>query len=116
MYWDNLSILFFSIFYFFHTLLLQKQVLFCPKRGSSTYHDELDAMSSTYAYYLPPYTIKFISFAECHLTVLNEILRQTATHFGDGPFPVLLDHTQVLKFDWKRGYIRTGLERTDAST
>lgn len=49
----------------------------------------------------------------CLLTVLNEILQQTATHFADGPFSVLVDHTRVLDFDWKRGYFRMGLERVD---
>ncbi|XP_032797159.2 LOW QUALITY PROTEIN: E3 ubiquitin-protein ligase HUWE1 [Daphnia magna] len=63
---------------------------------------------------LPPDTQKFLSFAERHRTVLNQILRQSTTHLADGPFAVLVDHTRVLDFDVKRRYFRTELERADA--
>ena len=58
-------------------------------------------------------TKKFLSFAETHRTVLNQILRQSTTHLADGPFNVLVDHTRVLDFDIKRRYFRTELERLD---
>ena len=58
-------------------------------------------------------TKKFLSFAETHRTVLNQILRQSTTHLADGPFSVLVDHTRVLDFDIKRQYFRTELERLD---
>ena len=58
-------------------------------------------------------TGKFLSFAETHRTVLNQILRQSTTHLADGPFSVLVDHTRVLDFDIKRRYFRTELERLD---
>lgn len=57
--------------------------------------------------------LKFLSFAEKHRTVLNQILRQTTAHLADGPFSVLVDHTRVLDFDIKRRYFRTELERLD---
>lgn len=57
--------------------------------------------------------LKFLSFAEKHRTVLNQILRQTTAHLADGPFSVLVDHTRVLDFDIKRRYFRTELERMD---
>ncbi|XP_055847251.1 E3 ubiquitin-protein ligase HUWE1 isoform X2 [Episyrphus balteatus] len=56
---------------------------------------------------------KFLEFAEKHRTVLNQILRQSATHLSDGPFSVLVDHTRILDFDVKRKYFRTELERMD---
>ncbi|KAK5639592.1 hypothetical protein RI129_012084 [Pyrocoelia pectoralis] len=62
---------------------------------------------------VPPDQLKFISFAEKHRTVLNQILRQTTAHLTDGPFSVLVDHTKVLDFDVKRKYFRTELERLD---
>ncbi len=58
-------------------------------------------------------TEKFLSFAETHRTVLNQILRQSTAHLADGPFSVLVDHTRVLDFDIKRRYFRTELERLD---
>ncbi len=58
-------------------------------------------------------TERFLSFAETHRTVLNQILRQSTTHLADGPFSVLVDHTRVLDFDIKRRYFRTELERLD---
>ncbi|XP_076261399.1 HECT, UBA and WWE domain containing E3 ubiquitin protein ligase 1 isoform X2 [Rhynchophorus ferrugineus] len=56
---------------------------------------------------------KFLSFAERHRTVLNQILRQSTAHLADGPFAVLVDHTRILDFDIKRRYFRTELERMD---
>lgn len=56
---------------------------------------------------------KFLSFAETHRTVLNQILRQSTAHLADGPFAVLVDHTRILDFDIKRRYFRTELERMD---
>lgn len=56
---------------------------------------------------------KFLSFAEKHRTVLNQILRQSPIHLSDGPFAVLVDHTRILDFDVKRKYFQTELERTD---
>lgn len=56
---------------------------------------------------------KFLSFAETHRTVLNQILRQSSTPLADGPFAVLVDHTRVLDFDVKRRYFRHELERLD---
>lgn len=56
---------------------------------------------------------KFLQFAEKHRTVLNQILRQSATHLSDGPFAVLVDHTRILDFDVKRKYFQTELERLD---
>ncbi|XP_037091019.1 E3 ubiquitin-protein ligase HUWE1-like [Pollicipes pollicipes] len=58
-------------------------------------------------------TRKFLQFAEQHRTVLNQILRQSATHLSDGPFSVLVNHTRVLDFDIKRRFFRTELERLD---
>lgn len=55
----------------------------------------------------------FLSFAEKHRTVLNQILRQSTAHLADGPFAVLVDHTRILDFDIKRRYFRTELERMD---
>jgi len=62
---------------------------------------------------LPPDTQKFLSFAETHKLVLNQILRQSTTPLVDGPFAVLVDHTRVLDFDVKRRYFRQELERLD---
>lgn len=62
---------------------------------------------------IPPEHLKFLTFAEKHRTVLNQILRQTTTHLADGPFSVLVDHTRVLDFDVKRKYFRTELDRLD---
>lgn len=62
---------------------------------------------------LPADQQKFLQFAEKHRTVLNQILRQTASHLADGPFSVLVDHTRILDFDVKRKYFRTELERLD---
>lgn len=62
---------------------------------------------------IPPEHLKFLTFAEKHRTVLNQILRQTTAHLADGPFSVLVDHTRVLDFDVKRRYFRTELERLD---
>ncbi|XP_037933136.1 E3 ubiquitin-protein ligase HUWE1-like [Teleopsis dalmanni] len=56
---------------------------------------------------------KFLSFAEKHRKVLNQILRQTSTHLSDGPFAVLVDHTRILDFDVKRKFFQTELERID---
>lgn len=56
---------------------------------------------------------KFLQFAKLHRTVLNQILRQTNEHLSDGPFNVLMKHTQLLDFDIKRKYFRTELERLD---
>ncbi|XP_076049070.1 HECT, UBA and WWE domain containing E3 ubiquitin protein ligase 1 isoform X2 [Oratosquilla oratoria] len=58
-------------------------------------------------------TQKFLTFAETHRTVLNQILRQSTVHLADGPFSVLVDHTRLLDFDIKRKYFRTELERAD---
>ena len=74
----------------------------------------VQTMSTSTAADLPPDTQKFLSFAERHRTVLNQILRQSTTHLADGPFAVLVDHTRVLDFDVKRRYFRTELERADA--
>lgn len=63
--------------------------------------------------HIPVEHLKFLSFAEKHRTVLNQILRQTTAHLADGPFSVLVDHTRVLDFDVKRRYFRTELERLD---
>ncbi|XP_054168845.1 E3 ubiquitin-protein ligase HUWE1-like isoform X3 [Oppia nitens] len=62
---------------------------------------------------LPPDTQKFLTFAETHRVVLNQILRQSSTPLAEGPFAVLVDHTRVLDFDVKRRYFRQELERTD---
>ena len=80
-------------------------------------HNQLSvsmAASSSSSADLPPDTQKFLSFAERHRTVLNQILRQSTTHLADGPFAVLVDHTRVLDFDVKRRYFRTELDRADA--
>ncbi|CAG2175804.1 unnamed protein product, partial [Oppiella nova] len=58
-------------------------------------------------------TQKFLTFAETHRIVLNQILRQSSTPLADGPFSVLVDHTRVLDFDVKRRYFRQELERLD---
>lgn len=63
--------------------------------------------------HIPLEHMKFLTFAEKHRTVLNQILRQTTAHLADGPFSVLVDHTRVLDFDVKRRYFRTELERLD---
>ena len=62
---------------------------------------------------LPLDTQKFLTFAETHRIVLNQILRQSSTPLADGPFSVLVDHTRVLDFDVKRRYFRQELERLD---
>jgi len=62
---------------------------------------------------LPIDTQKFLTFAETHRIVLNQILRQSSTPLADGPFSVLVDHTRVLDFDVKRRYFRQELERLD---
>lgn len=62
---------------------------------------------------LPVDTQKFLTFAETHRVVLNQILRQSSTPLADGPFSVLVDHTRVLDFDVKRRYFRQELERLD---
>ncbi|XP_078001474.1 E3 ubiquitin-protein ligase HUWE1-like [Glandiceps talaboti] len=63
--------------------------------------------------HLPPDTQKFLQFAETHRVVLNQILRQSSTPLGDGPFSVLVDYTRVLDFDVKRRYFRQELKRMD---
>jgi E3 ubiquitin-protein ligase HUWE1 len=63
--------------------------------------------------HLPIDTQKFLTFAETHRIVLNQILRQSSTPLADGPFSVLVDHTRVLDFDVKRRYFRQELERLD---
>lgn len=62
---------------------------------------------------VPPEQQKFLSFAEKHRRVLNQILRQSTSHLADGPFAVLVDHTRILDFDIKRRYFRAELERMD---
>ena len=62
---------------------------------------------------VPPEQQKFLSFAEKHRRVLNQILRQSTSHLTDGPFAVLVDHTRILDFDIKRRYFRSELERMD---
>ncbi|CAG2109884.1 unnamed protein product, partial [Medioppia subpectinata] len=62
---------------------------------------------------LPVDTQKFLTFAETHRIVLNQILRQSSTPLADGPFAVLVDHTRILDFDVKRRYFRQELERLD---
>ncbi|XP_064483541.1 E3 ubiquitin-protein ligase HUWE1-like isoform X1 [Ornithodoros turicata] len=62
---------------------------------------------------LPPDVHKFLTFAETHRTVLNQILRQSNSPLAEGPFAVLVDHTRVLDFDVKRRYFRHELERLD---
>ncbi|EFA10984.1 E3 ubiquitin-protein ligase HUWE1 [Tribolium castaneum] len=62
---------------------------------------------------VPPEQQKFLSFAEKHRRVLNQILRQSTSHLADGPFAVLVDHTRILDFDIKRRYFRSELERMD---
>ncbi|CAH0561864.1 unnamed protein product [Brassicogethes aeneus] len=62
---------------------------------------------------VPPEQLQFLTFAEKHRTVLNQILRQSTAHLADGPFAVLVDHTRILDFDIKRRYFRTELERMD---
>lgn len=62
---------------------------------------------------VPPEQLKFLSFAEKHRRVLNQILRQSTSHLADGPFAVLVDHTRILDFDIKRRYFRSELERMD---
>lgn len=56
---------------------------------------------------------KFLTFAETHRVVLNQILRQSNVHLSNGPFAVLVDHTRILDFDVKRRYFRQELERFD---
>ena len=56
---------------------------------------------------------KFLSFAEQHRTVLNQILRQSTTPLADGTFCVLVHHTRILDFDVKRRYFRQELDRLD---
>ncbi|KAK2707710.1 E3 ubiquitin-protein ligase HUWE1-like [Artemia franciscana] len=62
---------------------------------------------------LSPEVQKFLSFAEKHRTVLNQILRQSSCNLTDGPFAVLVDHTRVLDFDVKRRFFRSELEKAD---
>lgn len=52
-------------------------------------------------------------FVETHRTVLNQILRQSTTPLLEGPFAVLVNHTEVLDFDVKLRYFRGELERAD---
>ncbi|XP_065351363.1 E3 ubiquitin-protein ligase HUWE1 isoform X4 [Cloeon dipterum] len=75
--------------------------------------DASEAKSSSETANLSPDMRKFLSFAEMHRTVLNQILRQTNTHLADGPFSVLAHHTRILDFDVKRRYFRTELDRLD---
>nr|XP_006822183.1 PREDICTED: E3 ubiquitin-protein ligase HUWE1-like [Saccoglossus kowalevskii] len=72
-----------------------------------------NSIASLVAQNLPPDTLKFLVFAETHRIVLNQILRQSTTPLGDGPFSVLVDYTRVLDFDVKRRYFRQELERMD---
>lgn len=58
-------------------------------------------------------TRKFITFAELHRVVLNQILRQSTTPLSDGPFQVLVNHTRVLDFDVKRRYFRQELDKIE---
>ena len=60
-----------------------------------------------------PDTRKFITFAEQHRIVLNQILRQSTTPLSDGPFQVLVNHTRVLDFDVKRRYFRQELDKIE---
>ncbi|ESO02925.1 hypothetical protein HELRODRAFT_81131 [Helobdella robusta] len=62
---------------------------------------------------LRPEVQKFISFAETHRTVLNQILRQSTSPLSEGAFSVLVDYTKVLDFDIKRRYFRHELDRMD---
>ena len=57
--------------------------------------------------------LKFVSFAEKHRAVLNQILRQSQVPLTDGPFAVLVNFTHVLDFDVKRRYFRQELQRHD---
>ena len=57
--------------------------------------------------------LKFVSFAEKHRAVLNQILRQSQVPLADGPFAVLVNYTHVLDFDVKRRYFRQELQRHD---
>ncbi|XP_028140389.1 E3 ubiquitin-protein ligase HUWE1 isoform X3 [Diabrotica virgifera virgifera] len=65
---------------------------------------------------ITPEQQQFLTFADKHRTVLNQILRQSTAHLADGPFAVLVDHTRILDFDIKRRYFRTELERLDHGT
>ncbi|GAB0086383.1 hypothetical protein DMENIID0001_004360 [Sergentomyia squamirostris] len=89
-----------------------------PPRSSRERTTTTDGGSSTSQVYQQPTSSsgqhgKFLKFAEKHRIVLNQILRQYATHLADGPFAVLVDHTRILDFDVKRRYFRTELERLD---
>ncbi|XP_059469591.1 E3 ubiquitin-protein ligase HUWE1 isoform X4 [Neocloeon triangulifer] len=75
--------------------------------------ESAEAKSASESANLSPDMRKFLSFAEMHRTVLNQILRQTNTHLADGPFSVLAQHTRILDFDVKRRYFRTELDRLD---
>lgn len=65
---------------------------------------------------MPLDTQKFLSFAEMHRNVLNQILRQSTVHLSEGPFSVLVNHVRILDFDVKRRYFRQELERMDEGT
>ncbi|XP_063952392.1 E3 ubiquitin-protein ligase HUWE1-like isoform X2 [Lytechinus pictus] len=62
---------------------------------------------------MPSDTQKFLTFAEKHRNVLNQILRQSTIHLSEGPFSVLVNHVRILDFDVKRRYFRQEMERGD---
>ncbi|KAJ8983063.1 hypothetical protein NQ317_007105 [Molorchus minor] len=80
--------------------------------GNSVEHDRFFAEAREKPPVSPEQQL-FLTFAEKHRTVLNQILRQSTAHLADGPFAVLVDHTRILDFDIKRRYFRTELERMD---
>lgn len=56
---------------------------------------------------------KFLSFAERHRFVVNQILRQSTIHLSDSTFSFLVDHAHIIDFDVKRRYFREELKRMD---
>jgi hypothetical protein len=73
-------------------------------------------LSSQEAKNLPPDLVKFLSFAENHRTVLNNILRQMGTPLGESPFAILVEHTKLLDFDVKKRYFRQELDALKESS
>lgn len=81
--------------------------------SKNKFNPDTEHLSESPPKVVPPEHQKFLSFAEKHRRVLNQILRQSTSNLSDGPFAVLVDHTRILDFDIKRRYFRSELERLD---
>ncbi|XP_022080949.1 E3 ubiquitin-protein ligase HUWE1-like [Acanthaster planci] len=81
--------------------------------GAGSFFARESSVTSIVTTNMPLDTQKFLSFAEMHRNVLNQILRQSTVHLSEGPFSVLVNHVRILDFDVKRRYFRQELERLD---